>query len=143
MDAIFFEHQAYYPKSNIQQENMQEYQNQDINSDILHTGDIPQSYSLVITVSGPSVPIQSIQLVLVKSPVQSHLAPKQIENSEPELLTYIRRKNQKKRQSMQYLLYQTTIQNPVQNLLKYTQVCKFQIVRILLPFLMTQTFQLL
>lgn len=143
MDAIYFEHQAYYPKSDIQQENMQEYQNQDINSDILHTRDIPQSYSLVTTVSGPSVPIQSIQPVLVKSPVQSHLAPKQIENSEPKLLTYIRRKNQKRRQSMQYLLYQTTIQNLVQNLLKYTQVCKFQIVRILLPFLMTQTFQLL
>jgi hypothetical protein len=43
---------------------------------------------------------------------------------------------------MQYLLHWTKIQNQVQILLKYTQVRKFQFVRILLPLLMTQTFQL-
>jgi hypothetical protein len=41
MDVTFFEHQAYYPKSDIQGENMQEYQNWGINSDIPHIGDTP------------------------------------------------------------------------------------------------------
>jgi hypothetical protein len=41
IDVTFLEHQAYYPKSDIQGENMQEYQNWGINSDIPHIGDTP------------------------------------------------------------------------------------------------------
>ncbi|KAG6762590.1 hypothetical protein POTOM_033100 [Populus tomentosa] len=102
MDVTFFEHQAYYPKSDLQGATMREYQNWDIQSDhVINLGDnqqsLVQSHSTMSspTLSPHTTPPVSIQSVpappaSVQSPDQIHPTPKQITNH--ELLTYSRRK---------------------------------------------------
>jgi hypothetical protein len=95
MDVIFFEHQASYPKSDLQGATMREYQNWDIQSDhVINLGDNQQSLvqSHLSSYTTPPASIQSVPAppASVQSPDHIHPSPKQITNH--ELLTYSRRK---------------------------------------------------
>jgi len=95
MDVTFFEHQAYYPKSDLYGATMREYQNWDIQSDhVINSGDNQQSLvqSHLSPYTTPPALTQSIPAppASIQSPDQIHPTPKQITNH--ELLTYSRRK---------------------------------------------------
>jgi hypothetical protein len=95
MDVTFFEHQAYYPKSDLQGATMREYHNWDIQSDhVINPGDnqqsLVQSHLSPYTTTPTSIQSISAPPASVQSPNQIHPTPKQITNH--ELLTYSRRK---------------------------------------------------
>ena len=81
MDVTFFEHQTYYPKSDLQGATMRECQNWDIQSDhVINSGDNQQSLvqSHLSLYTTPPASIQSVPApqALVQSPYQIHPTPK-------------------------------------------------------------------